>query len=175
MFANGNCVLMYLHALVMTPAGSLIESMAIRLIDESAQQEVGVGRTQSSNGTRVTSAVERRQARKRPRDPPEDTQSEIHVRGLEGVGAGMCSRFQAKHLDMAEARKGHAESVRSILLAIKDVKSMLADLREETDENSELERQNYIESKIDLLVQLADARKKEKERQRGCQSGEDGL
>jgi hypothetical protein len=175
MFANGNCVLMYLHALVMTPAGSLIESMAIRLIDESAQQEVGVGRTQSSNGTRVTSAVERRQARKRPRDPSEGTQSEIHVRGLEGVGAGMCSRFQAKRLDMAEASKGHAENVRSILLAIEDVKSMLADLREETDENSELERQNYIETKIDLLVQLADARKKEKERQRGCPSGEDGL
>jgi hypothetical protein len=97
---------MYLHALLRTPAGSLIEPMAIRLVDESAQEEVGVGRTQSSNGTRITSAVESKQARTRPRGPSGGIQSEILVSGLEGIGAGTCSRFQAKNLYLAEASKG---------------------------------------------------------------------
>jgi hypothetical protein len=125
---------MYLLALVKTPAGSVIESSAMRLIDESSQQEVGVGRSHSLTGTRDNSALERRKARKRPMDPSDGSQTEIHVRGLEVIGAGVSSRFQAKHLDMAEASKGNSENVRSILMAIKDFKSTLADLREDPDE-----------------------------------------
>jgi hypothetical protein len=52
---------------------------------------------------------------------------------------------------------------------------MLADLQEQGDENTALERKSYVETKADLLMKLTDARAKEKERQRGCVSDEEEL
>jgi hypothetical protein len=89
--------------------------MAMRLIDEGARQEAGIGRPQSSTGIRGTTAADRRKARKQPGMSVDGTKFELHVCGLESFGVGMRSSFQAKHLDMAVASKGHAENVRSIL------------------------------------------------------------
>ena len=68
---------------------------------------------------------------------------------------------------MAEASKGHAENVREILHALRDVRSMLSALGDEGEEDVVLEKEAYIELKKDLLSQLSDARDKEKQRQKG--------
>jgi hypothetical protein len=94
-------------------------------------------------------------------------QSEVRVRGLEGLNLGVRSAFQARHLEMAEASKEHAENVRAILHAIRDVNKMIPEVAAGEDEATELEKYSYLDFKNDLLAQLADARVNEKHRQRG--------
>jgi hypothetical protein len=93
-------------------------------------------------------------------------QSEVRVRGLEGLNLGVRSAFQARHLEMAEASKGHAEHVRTILHAIRDVNKMISEVAAGDDEATELEMSSYLDCKNDLLAQLAHARVNEKQRRR---------
>jgi hypothetical protein len=171
--AMGNRVIMDLNSLVRTPAGSIIEFMAMRLLDEAAREDTGVDYLHNSSVTRGSTAAEQRKARKRPRSSVDSAQSKLHVRGLEGIGDGRRSRFQSQYLDTSEARKGHAENVLSILMAIKDVKSMLEELPTEGDASNELERQSYLDTKNDLHMQLTDPRGQERIRQLGYASDED--
>jgi hypothetical protein len=77
------------------------------------------------------------------------------------------SEFHARHLGMAEASKGHAEKVMAILQALRDDRSMLSALGDEGEEDQAMEKAAYTELIKDLLSQLADARDKEKQRQKG--------
>jgi dsDNA-binding SOS-regulon protein len=79
----------------------------------------------------------------------------------------MRSDFQARHLEMAEASKGSADSVGAILHAVRDLNVMLSQLPSEMDETIELDWSSYLECKKDLLAQLKDAREKENQRQMG--------
>jgi hypothetical protein len=92
-------------------------------------------------------------------------QSELRVRGLKGLNLGVRSAFQARHLEMAEASKGRAETVRAILHAIRDVKTMISEVAAGEDEATELERCSYLDCKNNILAQLADASVNEKQRQ----------
>jgi hypothetical protein len=75
-FTRGNRVVMYLHALANTPAGPALCDMATRLSFGEAREEVGIVATSASRST----ALERRQSRKRGRDSMQQ-QSEVRVRG----------------------------------------------------------------------------------------------
>jgi hypothetical protein len=108
-----------LHYLCNTPAGSLLTSMATLLLGEDAREE-GINYSSASRGT----AAERR--RKRSRECPSSSvqHSEVIVRGLEGINAGR-NHFQERHVSTADASRSTAENIRSILQAIRDVKSMI--------------------------------------------------
>ena len=126
---TGENVIMYLHSLANAPAGSVMLSMATRLIDQEAREEVGLAVAGQSN----SNVPERESSRKRGRhfrrkeSESVERQSEVLVTGLEGLSMrpDPVSEFQARHLGMAEASKGHAENVREILHALRDVRSML--------------------------------------------------
>ena len=170
-FAQGKNVIMYLHSLANAPAGSVLLSMATRLIDQEAREEVGIavaGQSNSNVPERESSRKRGRHFRRKERESVE-RQSEVRVTGLEGLSMrpDPVSEFQARHLGMAEASKGHAENVREILHALRDVRSMLSALGDEGEEDVVLEKEAYIELKKDLLSQLSDARDKEKQRQKG--------
>jgi hypothetical protein len=95
------------------------------------------------------------------------------VRGLEEINAGR-NHFQERHVSMADASRSTAENIRSILQAIREVKSMVNDLptAADDDESTALERESYDGTKTDLLQQLTNAREKERMRQRGSVSDE---
>jgi hypothetical protein len=82
---NSDRVIMYLHSSVRTPAGFIVESMAMHLLDEDTREDAGVDYLNNSSGTRGSTAAERRNARKRPRSSVDSALSELHVRGLEGI------------------------------------------------------------------------------------------
>jgi hypothetical protein len=170
-FAHGKGVIMYLHNLARTPSGSVLLSMATQLIEQEAREEAGL----AVAGTSSSSVPDRRKSRKRQRDIngipalSVQRQSELRVTGLEALSVrpDPDSEFQARHLAMAEASKGHAESVTAILQAIRDVTAMLNALVDNGGKDGEIERAAYLELKKDLLCQLADVRDKEKRRQQG--------
>jgi hypothetical protein len=78
-FSRGSRVVLYLHALANTPAGSVLCDMATRLLSDDAQEEVCM-----STRCVPCCGLERRQSKKRGRDGLQQ-QSEVRVSGLEGI------------------------------------------------------------------------------------------
>jgi hypothetical protein len=163
-------VIMYLHGLANAPAGSVLLSMATRLIDQGAREEEGLAVAGQSNSTAPDHRRSRTRGRtsRQPRYESVERRSELRVTGLEGFNMrpDPDSEFHARHLGMAEASKGHAENVRAILQALRDVTSMLSALGDEGEEDQAMEKAAYTELKNDLFSQLADARDKEKQTER---------
>jgi hypothetical protein len=104
---------MYLHALANTTTGSVFCKIYTRLLSEEEREEIG----RATGSASQSNIRKQRQAKKRGRYGAQQ-QSKVRVRGLEGLGIGMISIFQSKHLEMAES---HAENVRAIFYAIRDV------------------------------------------------------
>jgi hypothetical protein len=91
---------MYLHALAHTPSGSVLFDVATRLLSDDAQAEVGIA-TRSV----PRCGLERRQSKRRGRDGLQQ-QSEVRVRGLEGIALGMRSDFKRDILKWLKLQKG---------------------------------------------------------------------
>jgi hypothetical protein len=170
-FAHGKGVIIYLRGLANAPAGSVLLSMATQLLEQGAREEVGIDVADLSNSTAPDPLSSRKRGRdsRLPQNESVERQSELRMTGLEGFNMrpDPDSEFHALHLGIAEASKGHAENVRAILQALRDVTSMFCALGDEGEGDVAMEKAAYTELKKYIFIQLADARDKEQQRQKG--------